>query len=277
MGKRFIADPPKPMGCFQSRHADPLTASIEALYAEQRQGATSGFTGKRNQIQQQYDEFWKHKSARADVDAYLQGNEDHRYNKNELPRWVEKNNCFTNPKNTILAMNDDCFIFGNRASFDVVQYPNSPKTAGMSFIHLLAVSRDRIYNGVSLNRQNVYVLKNMINLFEKSWMNGDFREAVVEHQRLSIKQDSPKTTEDEERYEIARRHFKQLERSVDTLKVKDFQYGLHLYPDHSVSHLHLHIVAMRDDMRKYSTTEHDLKTKDAHEVLEVIGGPKHCL
>ena len=146
----------------------------------------------------------------------------------------------------------------------------------MSFIHLLVPSKARLYNGVSLNRDNVRVIDEAIRLFKKSWRSPEFRQAVLDHQKRAIEQryetNKPPSETDTEGYRAALRHYEQLSSRIDKLREGDFQFGLHLWPDHSVSHLHIHIIAMTKEMRQYSTTEHDAKTKDALEVRDFILG-----
>lgn len=153
----------------------------------------------------------------------------------------------------------------------------------MSFIHLLGVPKARLYNGVSLNRDSVKILDHMIEFFKASWQrNPEFRQKVLGHQRKEIKDlygkiEAPKSAADKEGLRLALKHCAELSREADALGPDDFQFGLHLWPDHSISHLHMHIIAMTPEMRKYSTTEHDSKTKDALEVRDVImsqSGPR---
>ena len=181
---------------------------------------------------------------------------------------------FTSPPSVRLAENKDCSIIGARASFDTAQYQDSPQTAAMSMIHLLALPKACFYNGVSLTRDNVFILESMIQLFQTSWPKAAFREAVLEHQKLAVQQQyqskSNPNTADIQGYRLALQHHEELKGYISHLNADDFQFGLHLYPDHSVSHLHMHIIAMPRHMRKYSTTEHDVKTKDAFEVRDFI-------
>ena len=148
----------------------------------------------------------------------------------------------------------------------------------MSFIHLLAVSKACLYNGVSLNRDNVKVIDEAIRLFKKSWRKPKFRQAVLDHQKRAIEQryeaNKQPSEADTEGYRAALGHYSELSNRIDKLREGDFQFGLHLWPDHSVSHLHIHIIAMTREMRQYSTTEHDAKTKDALEVRDSILGRK---
>ncbi|KAI0143821.1 hypothetical protein GGR57DRAFT_341035 [Xylariaceae sp. FL1272] len=151
------------------------------------------------------------------------------------------NTRFTNWTGPRFAESKNAVIIGNRSSFDVAQYQNDPGRAGMSIIHLLAIPKADIFNGVALDRSNVTIIDEMIALFEESWA-----------------------------YRTALKHYAELEGKAERLDIGDFIYGLHLYPDQSILHLHLHILAGTYDCRKYSTSRHDFKTKDAWEVRNYI-------
>ena len=264
---------------------------LEKLYKSQQVGYQATFTGKRNQIKEQYDDFWQQGPAKADVEAYLNDTPNHEYGEAKayanntsnheivpLKKWVQKGTPFTTlPKTNILAENEHCSIIGNRASFDIAQHPDNPSGAGMSFIHLLAPSKARLYNGVSLNKDTVDVIDEAINLFKEQWRRPKFRRDVVEHQKRAIEEqyESGKNSKaDKEGRSAALQHWKELAHQIENLRDDDFQFGLHLWPDHSVPHLHIHIIAMTNEMRQYSTTEHDAKTKDAREVRDFIWGRK---
>ncbi|KAK8869166.1 histidine phosphatase superfamily [Apiospora arundinis] len=104
--------------------------------------------------------------AKGDVKAYLEGDEDHDYA--EIDKWAQARTPFTDPPNEKLAKGDTACIIANKASFDVAQYLHKPSAAGMSMIHLLALPRDSIYNGVSLTKDNVRLIEDMITLFQSS-------------------------------------------------------------------------------------------------------------
>ena len=248
-----------------------LEQQVQALYKEQQNNYNSSFKNKRDQIKKQYDEFWSHPSAKADVAAYLDQTAGHVYA--DLPNWVRAKTVFTNHSNKLVS-NEHCSIIGNRSSFDVAQYQDNPRTASMSMIHLLGIPKACIYNGVSLTPETVSIIDSVIKLFQESWPKEEFRKAVLEHQRLAIERQyhskSNPTPEDIHGYHVALRHCAELEGYINGLSVDDFEFALHLYKDHSVGHLHVHIVAMRRHMRQYSTTEHDAKSKDAIEVRDFI-------
>ncbi|KAI1841842.1 hypothetical protein JX266_011920 [Neoarthrinium moseri] len=176
----------------------------------------------------------------------------------------------------IIAENDNVQIISNWASFDVLQYQDKPARAGMSMLHLLAIPREAIINGVYLTDRNVSVIDEMIHLFEETWAKPEKQDEILQHQITAIDRRA-KNMEGEpfakQAHEAARAHYDELVAMVKGgpgLGVGDFQYGLHLRPDNSADYLHLHIIAAPYEYRKYSTSEHDKKTKDAVEVRDFI-------
>ncbi|KAK8122320.1 hypothetical protein PG984_010990 [Apiospora sp. TS-2023a] len=285
------------------------SVDFDAIYAKEPE-RKSDFTGKKPRIREQFQLFWSRPDAKDDVDAYFEGlseapskspNESpskapsegvsakqHHYNRNRNleGNWVKGSNVFTDYVNkegtdkTIFARTSDVLIVGNHASFDIAQYPENSSPAGMSFVHLLGLTRERIYNGVSLPKEKIHLLDDIIELFKKNWSDQSFREAVLQHQMTAIQgryDDAIKKAKEEgkpepgsEGYELAKQHHEQLKGKIHDLEVDDFKFGLHLFPDHSIGHFHMHIVAMTKEMRRWSTSRHDMKTKDVDEVREAI-------
>ncbi|KAK7962366.1 uncharacterized protein PG986_003191 [Apiospora aurea] len=262
---------------------------FEALYEEERKGfLKKDFKGKRPRIEEQFREFWEYDNAEQDAKAYLRNDQAYAYPKR--PKWVQGKTIFTNfnDRNKILAEDEDgeVLISSNHASFDIAQYPGNSSPAGMSMIHLLGLPKKSIYNGVSLEKDNVQVIDKIIDLFKSKWSDLDFRARVVKHQLDAIERQFKAADEKEkekpeeetqksrrlakEGFDLAKLHHKELEARIKDLDVDGFQFGLHLYPDHSISHFHMHIVAIHPGMRKYSTSQHDEKTKDVGEVREAI-------
>ena len=246
--------------------------AIQELYIKQRQGRKSDFRGKEKQIEAQYAEFWQQPHAKKDVDAFRERTPNHQFA--SIQRGLQEDTVLTNPSpESILAENDECRIVCNLASFDVAQYVNQPRTASMSFIHILGVPKACLYNGVSLNCDDVVILDRIIQLFEDSWRKDEFRERVLKHQEQAIERRynsiKNRSNADEEGYDQALKHFEE-PRKLIPLNKGNFGFGLHLYPNHSISQLHVHIIATSKKMRQYSTTEYDAKTTDAGEVRDFI-------
>lgn len=165
---------------------------------------------------------------------------------------------------------DKAKIVGNYASFDVIQYRDRPQRAGMSMIHLLAVPEERITNALDLTPENVDIIDHMIQLFKKLWSEPEKRRAIIEHQLLTIENRGKQEDCNRADTDLARKHFRELEDDAYHLQAEDFYFGLHLAPDASANDLHLHIIAAPAKFRKYSTSKHDEKTKDAIEVRDFI-------
>ncbi|KAK6820621.1 hypothetical protein PG987_015021 [Apiospora arundinis] len=250
------------------------------------------FKGRQDRIKVQFADFWGNSKAQQDVNAYLRNDSNHPFPKPEdMPGWVKGQNVFTNYDKPTLAEDQDVMIIGNHASFDIAQYPKKTSPAGMSMIHLLGLTKKSIYNGVSLNESNVDVIDKIIELFSSEWAELGFRKKVLNHQLNAINRlktealDAAKKADTEAQkheaealaiqgHKLAKLHWDELERDIEGLEVDDFEFGLHLYPDNSIPHFHMHIIAMRKGMRKYSTSKHDEKTKDAREVRDYI--PEFC-
>ncbi|KAK8074877.1 hypothetical protein PG997_009540 [Apiospora hydei] len=262
---------------------------FEALYREERKGFLKrDFKGKKPRIEEQFREFWGYDNAEQDAKAYLRNDQAYAYP--QRPKWVQGKTIFTNfnDRDKILAEDEDgeVLISSNHASFDIAQYPGNSSPAGMSMIHLLGLPKKSIYNGVSLDKDNVQIIDKIIDLFKSKWSDLDFRTRVLEHQLKAMKRQlaavEGKEKEEpgeeaqksrklaKEGFDLAKLHHEELEARIKDLDVDGFQFGLHLYPDHSISHFHMHIVAMHPGMRKYSTSQHDEKTKDVEEVREAI-------
>jgi hypothetical protein len=215
-------------------------------YTEQRLKLESTFAGKGDDIAEQFHQF------RLEGPA------------NTRTKTWEKNT---------LAEDANAQLISNNASFDVLQYQDKSSRAGMSMVHILAIPRAPIYNGVSLTRKNACIIDEMIRLFEHSWARPEVRQDVLRHQLQAIELRA-KELEHDAYSALARQaalaHYAELEAMIESLDLQDFQYGLHLRPDNSADSLHLHIIAAPYEFRKYSTAEHDRKTKDAYEVRDFI-------
>ncbi|KAI0830021.1 hypothetical protein F5Y06DRAFT_301957 [Hypoxylon sp. FL0890] len=225
------------------------------------------FAGKQQQIKAQYDYFWSHETALVDATAYLHRTPNHVYASHT--KWIKASTPFTQWSGPSFASSANALLIGNRSSFDVVQYPGSPEKAGMSMIHILGIPKPNLFNGVSLDASSVSIIDEMISLFKTSWQDPKFRNAVLMHQWLAI-EDQNQAQPDPEAYKLAMAHYRELEAIIGDLTAEDFTFGLHLWPDNSIGHLHLHILAAPDKCRRYSTFAHDLKTKDALEVRDYI-------
>ncbi|KAI1472232.1 uncharacterized protein F4812DRAFT_407921 [Daldinia caldariorum] len=239
------------------------------------------FAGKLERIQEQYEEFQSKPEAQKDVEAYLNQTEDHQYA--EYEKWIKQKTVFTdyNHAPAVLVEGENVLLIGNHNSFNTVQYPEDPAKAGMSMVHILGIPKKPLFNGVSLNHETVSVIDEVVSLFKECWEFPDFRDRVSDHQREAIESRTATGLSAKQKAGLDNQpvleagnkaifNWEELAEQIDSLDFDDFTFGLHLWPDHSIGHLHVHIVATPDWCRRYSTLKHDEKTKDALEVRDFI-------
>ncbi|KAI0477186.1 hypothetical protein GGR56DRAFT_691559 [Xylariaceae sp. FL0804] len=249
---------------------------LEELYQRERALQTREFRGKRAAIAAQHAVFWQQEGAAADVAAYAAATPEHVFRADGGPAWLRAKTPFTAWAGPVLGRSSRAALIANRSSFDVAQYAAHPAGAGMSAVHLLAIpiGDERIFNGVALRGPaQASIIEHMAGLFRASWASPAMRRAVLAVQAEAVERRA-REAPDEAAAEAARAHWRELEPVVEGLEADDFQFGLHLWPDNSVAHLHMHIIAAPEICRKYSTGQHDAKTKDAFEVYEYIKGLK---
>ncbi|KAI1374478.1 hypothetical protein F4677DRAFT_461498 [Hypoxylon crocopeplum] len=225
------------------------------------------FLGKSFKIRNQYELFWSRPGAKEDVEAYLNKTENHVYQ--TVPKGVQPRTPFTEWKGANFGESENALIIGNHASFYAGQYKDAPEKAGMSMIHVLAIPKANIFNGVSLDKSNVFIINEMINLFKHSWEEPGTRKAMIDHQLDALRRRNQEVP-DTRVYGTAIKRFRELEAMANDIPIEDFTYGFHLFPDNSVGHLHMHIFAFRHKYRRYSTYAHDDKTIDALEVRSFV-------
>ncbi|KAI1341271.1 hypothetical protein F5Y15DRAFT_414387 [Xylariaceae sp. FL0016] len=247
---------------------------MEEVYQSERRHLQPSFRGKQHQIIAQHALFWSQPSARDDVSAYRRADASHPYPAvgGTPAKWLAASTPFTHWAGPCLAASDAALLIGNRASFDVAQYRHhhdGPAGAGMSMVHLLCIPRAGLFNGVALDRASAPIIDHMVELFRAAWVQPAARRAVLRHQREAIGR-RHRAAPDAAAYRAAVAHWRELEGMIDALSPSDFAFGLHLWPDQSVGHLHLHVIAAPLACRKYSTSRHDEKTKDAFEVRDFI-------
>ncbi len=184
----------------------------------------------------------------------------------------------------------------NKESYDTRQYPiwandkyipgeNTPE--GQAFAHILVIPKKRIFNIVDpdATANGGELLKAMRDHFVSFWTKFDGlkkdrgpekilkRVKVVIQERndiLGCKQ------QDLDLYNTlvgeVRSTYEEMSKKYATLKVKDFMFAFHPFPQCSVGHLHMHVFPKDDTFRKYSTTRHDKKTIPLDVILKVEGG-----
>lgn len=237
---------------------------------EQRppQGFCTSFKGKEHKIEESYKQFWNITHAHRDVQAYSARISNHVYD--ETRKGPTGTTPFTDWVGPTFCHNKDvkARLIGNLHSYYAAQYPGKPYRAGMSMVHIMAIPTENIYNGVTLDLQNVYIVDEMIKLFKDAWANPKMRQKVYDHQVDAVKkagEGGDRATRD-----AALKHLEHMREEILNLSVDNFQFGFHLYPDNSIEHLHMHIVAMGERFRRYSTNAHDAKTVDAVELRNFI-------
>ncbi|KAI1453443.1 hypothetical protein F4805DRAFT_376353 [Annulohypoxylon moriforme] len=227
------------------------------------------FSGKCELIHTRIGNFLKDEDAKADANAYFNSREP-KYGKGKT-NWIKAVTPFTGAEHkggiTKLAVGENVLLIGNRESFSEGQYPDEPQKAGMSMVHIFAIPKANYFNPVSMKPEDAHIINDMIDFFYDQWGRIEFREAVLEHQKKAIEARGGKKLEDlvqeKEQYE-------ELEEIIRILHADEFAFGFHLWPDNSIEHLHMHIIAMPDDCRQYSTKLNDEKTVDAFEVYDEV-------
>jgi diadenosine tetraphosphate (Ap4A) HIT family hydrolase len=107
-------------------------------------------------------------------------------------------------------------------------------------------------------------------MFSDFWNSGPAAVSrILEHQRSAVESRYRKT-QDMPACQTAMKHIAELEPKAKDLKLSDFVFALHAFPDNSVPHLHMHIIAASKEMRKYSTGDHDVKSILVSDVERVI-------
>jgi hypothetical protein len=128
-------------------------------------------------------------------------------------------------------------LYLNDALPFVEMYPHHEDRAGMSFVHLLAVPKERIYNAVSLRRTDTPLLFHMKNQVIE-WMNSyNFRSKLAN--MLTIKYIPRLPTKN-----LCKVFVEKLEHFIEHTSGKDLDFYFHVDPNHSVGHLHMHCLMM---------------------------------
>ena len=111
-------------------------------------------------------------------------------------------------------------------------YPEMPDRAGMSFVHVLAVPKERIYNACALRPGDAGLVEHMMDTFDYYINCEDYRnELLVELTRRCVPQ--LETTH-------LRNTFTESVSLVRDKRWDSIGYYFHLHPNHSVGHLHMH-------------------------------------
>ncbi|XDG06337.1 hypothetical protein ABKA04_005952 [Annulohypoxylon sp. FPYF3050] len=226
-------------------------------------------TGKIEHIDMRDADFLKKEGAEEDRYAFKNRVKGHQYQKHGK-NWIQESTYFSDALNNDevhkLGSGENIFFVSNRESFSKAQYVGKEQSCGMSAVHILAFSVENYFNPVSMTPDELEIIPETIELFKTYWDSHDFREKVLKQDKVAIKNRGGKGRRQ------ALRQWKKIRRIIHTLKFEDFRFGLHLYPDNSIPHFHMHIIAATEECRQYSPRVNDAKTVDA---LEYYNRRKH--
>ena len=199
-----------------------------------------------------------------------------------------------NDESLILSESPNSYIIGNRESYDERQYPSwaNPNwksgvstPAGMVFGHCLVIPKGRLYNIVDPDAtgSNLAPIKEMMNHFTAFWNIEGNREKVIARQELAVEQQNSNLATaalksgrkchllecEKIKREVASTS-KALSPKFLNLTQDDFVFVFHPFPNVSVGHLHMHVLATSAELRKVSSTIHDWKsvTTEAIQAVE---------
>ena len=164
----------------------------------------------------------------------------------------------------------DVLIIGNRNSWHTGQYNTAEdkRKASMSFIHLMAIPTQRVFNSVSL--PDATLITKMKQEFITSWP--EIKTDAIEMQRIAMERAAVAGGNDKVPEQI-QLDYEAMVKLAEELTVNDFVFGFHIAPDCSVPHLHMHIIAVKPGLRQFSTHEHDRKTVLIEDITPIVQQP----
>ena len=191
-----------------------------------------------------------------------------------------------NDPSLILSESPDSYIISNLASYDGRQYRYSGykegerTPEGQGFGHCLVICRRRIFNIVDpdATADHCALLKEMKEHFITFWKTESgspkllkrVRSTFDEQNNVLVSKDvNGQSCEREDFLSMLKRDCDALSKSFLQCKPDDFEYAFHAYPANSVGHLHMHVFPKKNDLRAFSTKDHDWKTIPIEAVLEV--------
>jgi hypothetical protein len=148
---------------------------------------------------------------------------------------------------------DDRFVlFINHTSPYPDAYPDKPERAGMAFGHMLACPKARIYNAISLEKEDAELIEYMVDKVRTLMDSFDFRRKVAEAVEKRTGEDS--------------RFASDAAKFLFETSGRDLEFYCHVHPLHSVGHLHIH--CLQANLR--TSTKHDAKNTPIKTILEWI-------
>ena len=130
-----------------------------------------------------------------------------------------------------LYRDDKIVIYLNSALPYLEAYPGAEGRAAMSFVHLLVVPIERVYNIATMHgEEDLNLLMYMRDTTLSALGQTEFRQKVADaiHQQNSEKVSTDAFLEAMRRFRDAKNH--------------DFSFWFHEHPKHSVGHLHMHVL-----------------------------------
>ncbi|THU96273.1 hypothetical protein K435DRAFT_797506 [Dendrothele bispora CBS 962.96] len=273
-------------------------------------GLTDFSTQHRQELKKRVEEareaYRSDKQDQENCENYLRSNNDFEYDakwqKGLVPKplvqsgqYNKSDTFFTDfekhyPESFILSKTEFSYIIGNEASYDTRQYTaesgqDKTATAGMSYLHLLTIPRNKVYNVVQLT--DTKIIEEMIEHFRSFWKDPTAIDKVNNRIELAIQQRAEEVIEhlnkDPDTFperkkawdvvmEDVERYRKECAEKLHKLNVgKDgIVFRFHAGTDASIPHLNMHVLASPAEFRKYSTPDHDHKAIPAEMVMEVI-------
>ncbi|KAL8865301.1 MAG: hypothetical protein Q9198_009387, partial [Flavoplaca austrocitrina] len=190
-----------------------------------------------------------------------------------------------NASHLILSESEHSYIIGNKASYDGRQYPlppNAKRPEGQGYCHTLVIPKTRIYNVVDplATENDCFVLKDLYEHFQRFWLaNSSINRRLILHRARKVLDErdtalvNGKTPRPPEYTDSVRNaiftDFDRMQYEFQVLKISDFLFGFHVFPDNSIGHLHMHVFPHNSRFREYSTKTYDHKTVPLQAILEV--------
>ena len=145
---------------------------------------------------------------------------------------------------------DDKFVLYLNAAPPLVEvYPGKEERAGMSFVHLLAVPLERIYNEQALLPSDYGLVNHMYTKVNELMNTPSFRDKLS--YELTCQCVPLLETQDQRA---------QFLRNMETLHYvtdrRDMDYYFHPHPHHSVGHLHMHCIARNMLTKSFELNSH---------------------
>ena len=138
-----------------------------------------------------------------------------------------------------LYSDDKIVIYLNNALPYLEAYPNAEHRAAMSFMHLLVVPKERIYNVATMRgAADADLLSYMRGVVDMAYGQAQWRKRLaeaLEKQNFLDAPDAVLTPVNRETYHEAMRRY-------EAGRPRDLEYYFHAHPHHSVGHLHMHVL-----------------------------------